>query len=626
MPAIIQLESVSFAYRDPQGGTFPVLHDLSLTINEGELVALVGANGSGKTTLIRHLNGLLLPSSGRALVCGRDTRAAASQRSLHQQVGMVFQHPEDQVVASTLEDDVAFGPENLGLPPAEIQQRVEEALQTMGLWEVRQRPPHLLSAGQEQRLALAGVLAMRPRLIVFDEATTMLDPAGRKLALEWMLRLNKQGLTILFVTHHMDEAALARRVIVLHEGRVALDGTPRQVFADPARLASLGLDRPPAALLADRLRPSFPALPAGILTAAELRQAIASLPTPPLAKQHLPENDQPQRPATASSTTLNHASGSRSTLQGFTFAQHPERVHESPIAQSPIPNPLISVSHLSHTYLEGTPLAHPSLHDVSLEVGEGLSHGLLGRTGSGKSTLLQHLNGLLRPTSGSGAQVRVGPFNLADPAVSTRSVIQMVGLVFQNPEMQFFEQYVGDEIAYGPRQFPSQVKLAERVRAAMELVGLDFEAFKDRLLFSLSGGERRKVALASILALQPSILLLDEPTAGLDPRSHDEIMEKLKGLQAAGKTLVVSSHRMEDLAELTDALTLFDDGRTLASGSLFEVFGRQALLEKAGLEQPLAVQAAAWLRARGWPISVEAVTPDQLVEAAAAAAAEGMRP
>jgi energy-coupling factor transporter ATPase len=602
MSAIIQLESLSFAYRDPQGGSFPVLHDLSLSIEEGELAAVVGANGSGKTTLIRHLNGLLLPTNGRVRVCGLDTRDASARRSLHQQVGMVFQHPEDQIIAATLEDDVAFGPENLGLPAAEIQQRVEEALQAVGLWEVRQRPPHLLSAGQEQRLALAGVLAMRPRVILFDEATTMLDPAGRQMALEWMLRLNKQGLTILYVTHHMEEAALARRVIALHEGRVALDGAPRQVFADPAALAHLGLDLPPAALLANRLRPSLPDLPAGILTAGELRQAIITIPKFPIRYESRLENSKPFQPVDASSTPLNHVSR-------FTF-------HE-PITA---PAPLITVSHLSHTYLEGTPLEHPSLHDVSLAVAEGVSHGLLGRTGSGKSTLLQHLNGLLRPASGSGAKVQVGPYNLADPATLTRSVIQLVGLVFQNPEMQFFEQFVGDEIAYGPRQMPSEVKLAERVRAAMELVGLDFAAFKDRLLFSLSGGERRKVALASILALQPAILLLDEPTAGLDPRSHDEIMAQLQALQATGKTLVVSSHRMEDLAELAGALTLFDDGRSLVSGLLFEVFERQELLEGAGLEQPLAVQAAGWLRAQGWPLPQEVVTPDQLVETATAAA------
>ncbi len=581
MSSLIDLDAVSFAYRDPQGKTYPVLQDISLKIAEGELVAIVGANGSGKTTLIRHLNGLLLPDQGRVIIAGQDTRSADGRRAIHQQVGMVFQHPEDQIISSTLEDEVAFGPENLGLAPAEIQGRVEETLRSMGLWEIRLRPPHLLSAGQTQRLALAGVLAMRPRCIIFDEATTMLDPAGRRMALDWMLRLHRQGITILFVTHHMEEAALAERVLVFERGRVVLDGSPRQVFADPARLAALGLELPPAAALAARLRHYLPGLPDDILTPEELKAGMDNI-----SRLH----EQVGGPQTAAPNINPPGAGDHSSL--------------------------ITVSHLSHTYLANTPLAHPSLNDVSLSVAAGASHGLLGRTGSGKSTLLQHLNGLLRPQSGS---VQVGPFDLSDPSVLTRSVIQMVGLVFQDPEMQFFEQYVGDEIAYGPRQFPGPDSLADRVRSAMELVGLDFDDFKDRLLFTLSGGERRKVALASVLALQPGVLLLDEPTAGLDPHSHAEILARLKGLQAKGMTLVLSSHRMEDLAELAQNLTLFDDGRVLAGGSLAEVFGGKALLEGAGLEQPLAVQASGWLRAQGWLLPAAVVTPEQLAAALAAA-------
>jgi len=582
MPDFIELENVSFAYRDPLGKAYPVLHELSLNIKDGELAAIVGANGSGKTTFIRHLNGLLLPDQGLVQVGGQDTRSPAGRRAIHQLVGMVFQHPEDQIISSTLEDEVAFGPENLGQPPAEIRRQVEDSLRAVGLWDIRLRPPHLLSAGQTQRLALAGVLAMRPRCIIFDEATTMLDPSGRRMALDWMLRLHEQGITILFVTHHMEEAVLAQRVIVFAAGRVALDGSPRQVFADPARLSELGLEMPPASLLAERLRPALPGMPPQLLTAAELQSAIGRL-APPLT-----------------------VVGRQAAADLKPGANAPGDDHASILGYSA---PLISVSGLCHTYLDGTPLAQLSLQDVSLEGESGVSHGLLGRTGSGKSTLLQHLNGLLRPQKGT---VRVGPFNLADPAVLTRSVIQLAGLVFQNPEMQFFEQYVGDEIAYGPRQFPGAETLAQRVRWAMQLVGLDFDAFKDRLLFTLSGGERRKVALASVLALRPSILLLDEPTAGLDPHSHAEVLARLKSLQAGGMTLVLSSHRMEDLAELAQFLTLFDGGRALASGSLADIFGQKALLESAGLEQPLAVQAAGWLRAAGWPAPAEAVTPAQL--------------
>ena len=586
MPPLISLDNVSFSYRDPQGKTYPILHDLSLYIEEGSLVAVVGANGSGKTTLIRHLNGLLLPDQGQVQVCGLDTHTAAGRQAIHQQVGMVFQHPEDQIIASTLEDEVAFGPENLGLPPADIQARVEEALRAVGLWEVRQRPPHLLSAGQEQLLALAGVLAMRPRCIVFDEATTMLDPAGRRMALEWMQRLHAQGLTILYVTHHMEEAVLAERVLVLELGRIVRDGPPPEVFADPEVLAALGLEPPPAAALAARLRPYLPGLSANVLRMEELQEGIGKL----LRKQTADHGQQ---------TTDNREAivGGSSSDSFFSFP--------------------ISVSHLSHTYLLGTPLAHPALSDVCLEIGPGRSHGLLGRTGSGKSTLLQHLNGLLRPQSG---KVQVGELDLSDPAVLTRSVIQVVGMVFQDPEMQFFEQYVGDEIAYGPRQFPTGEPLAERVRAAMDLVGLDFEAFKDRLLLTLSGGEKRKVALASALAVRPAVLLLDEPTAGLDPQSHREILARLKQLQLGGMTLVLSSHRMEDLAEMAVDLTLFEEGRVEASAPLAQVFGQVRLLEAAGLEQPLAVQAAGWLRAQGWPVPEDVMTPDRLVQVVAALA------
>jgi energy-coupling factor transporter ATPase len=595
MAPIIRLDHVSFAYRDPQGKSYPVLQDLSLLIEEGSLVAVVGANGSGKTTLIRHLNGLLLAERGKVQVCGQDPSTAAGRRAIHQQIGMVFQHPEDQIIASTLEDEVAFGPENLGLAPAEIQARVEEALKAVGLWQERQRPPHLLSAGQEQRLALAGALAMRPRCIVFDEATTMLDPAGRQMTLDWMLRLHAEGLTIVYVTHHMEEAALAERVIVLAGGRIVRDGPPRQVFGDLAALAGLGLEPPPAAALAERLRPYLPALPGDILTAAELQAAFESQKWPRNVDDRL---------------MVSQASTENEDSKGINPSESPDSSH--------ISHSTLHVSHLFHTYLAGTPLSQPSLSDVSLVVQAGRAHGLLGHTGSGKSTLLQHLNGLLRPQSG---EVQVGDWKLSDPAVLTRTVIQVVGLVFQNPEMQFFEQYVGDEIAYGPRQFPGPQTLAERVRAAMELVGLDFETFKDRLLFTLSGGEKRKVALASVLALHPAVLLLDEPTAGLDPQARAEILARLKQLQAGGMTLVLSSHRMEDLAELAADLTLFDQGRVLASAPLEQVFGQADLLQGAGLEQPLAVQAAAWLRAQGWPLPLEVMTPRQLERAVAALAA-----
>lgn len=569
MKPLIELSDVTFTYPGQGQNLKQVLNGLNLEIHTGEFVAIVGANGSGKTTLLRLINGLLTPQSGSVRIEGLDTRLKANLGQIRQKVGMVFQYPEDQVVATTVAEDVAFGPENLGLPSAEIRQRVDEALTTVGLKEHENRPPHMLSGGQMQRLALAGVLAMRPKVVLFDEATTMLDPAGRKMALEWMTRLHREAMTVVFITHHMEEAALARRVVVLNEGRIALDGRPEEVFSDAQSLVKFGLGLPRPARFAERFRPWL-----GSMLPRPLHPEdwISKLPTP-----------------------------SSGCTSGNAYLLKNERLEEG--------EKIIEVRDLSHIYLDGTPLAHQALSHLDLTSYRSTSLGLLGRTGSGKSTLLQHLNGVLRPQKGS---IRVGEYFLENPQTSTRTIARFVGMVFQNPEMQFFEQYTGDEISYGPRQIGSDEPLAERVRWAMTLVGLDFEKFKDRLVFTLSGGEKRKVALAATMALRPSVLLLDEPTAGLDPASHLEILSRLSTLQSEGMTIVLSSHRMNDLAALSQRLAIFDKGRVIREGLTGEVFWDFEGLAEAGLEPPLIVRTAARLRELGWPIPVGIVTPDQL--------------
>jgi len=572
MSALIEFDNVTYAYPLPGGGRVAALREISLRIEEGEYVAIVGANGSGKSTLAQHLNALLIPDDGVVSVAGLDTRDPSQHATIHRTVGMVFQRPEDQIVASLVEEDVAFGVENMGVPSGEIRARVDEALETVGLWEMRLRPPHQLSAGQQQRVALAGVLAMRPRCIVFDEATAMLDPAGRRAVREMMTSLHRAGLTIIAITHFMEEALDAQRVVVLERGSVALDGPPETVFVDAALLSTLGLDLPPAAGLARALRQHFPALPAGLLTVPALVEALDFLPhyivEAPAART---------QPSTAASA------------------------------------PLIEVRDLGHIYLLGTPLAQRALEGVTLDVTEGAVHGLLGATGSGKSTLMQHLNGLLRPHEGT---VRVGEYVLDDPQTDVRAVRRMVGLVFQLPEAQIFEQYVGDEIAYGPRlQGLLGDSLRQRVRWAMELVGMGFNAFKDRFTFALSGGEKRKVALASILALRPSVLLLDEPTAGLDPASHRELLSHLQKLKETGMTLVLSSHQMEDVAALAGQVTVLDSGRSILDGSVGEVFAQGEQLRALGLSVPVVTQVVEGLRARGWTLPPGLVSPAALAEA-----------
>ena len=573
--ALLEIEHLSYHIQADDSTLRQVLENISFNVQAGEWIALLGANGSGKTTLVRHLNALLLPSSGSVRVDGMDTRETRNRPLIRATAGMVFQNPEDQIVAGVVEEDTAFGPENLAIPPLEIRRRVDEALEQVGLTAQRLRAPHLLSAGQKQRLAIAGVLAMRPRIIIMDEASTMLDPGGRRAVMDVMRRLHGAGMTIILISHFMQEAVGADRVMVLNRGRLVADDSPAKIFSNPARLEEWGLEQPPAGAIASQLRFHLADFPTGILTSADLLKAITNLP------HSSPGNPQPTPP------------------KGST---------------NPV---IIEVESLAHEYMAGTPLAHQALVDVSCKIPEGSGFALLGATGSGKSTLLQHLNGLLRPQKG---RVRVGCFDLTDPKINTRSVVQLAGLVFQNPENQFFEQYVGDEIAYGPRQFSLDEPLAARVRWAMEMVGLGFEDFKDRMTFSLSGGERRKVALASILALKPHILLLDEPLAGLDPASRKAMLAHLVELrQQAGVTLVLASHQMEDVAALAQGALVLANGRSVLQESLGRVFAQSDQLAAAGLAAPLATRLATELRAQGWDLNPTLLTPVELVEGILAA-------
>ncbi|HKX17296.1 MAG TPA: energy-coupling factor transporter ATPase [bacterium] len=253
-----------------------VLRGVSLRIDAGEYVAIVGPNGSGKSTLARHLNALLRPTAGRVLVAGLDTGDPAHTRAIRGTVGMVFQHPESQMVATIVEEDVAFGPENLGVPYDELRVRVREALELVGMWHARERPPHLLSAGQKQRVAIASVLAMRPACVVLDEATSMLDPEGREAVAGIVGELRRRGTAVIAITHLMNEAARADRIVVLADGAVLLDGPPRRVFAGAELLRDVGLDLPPVTAVAVRVRAHVPEFPIDVLSVDELAAAVAA--------------------------------------------------------------------------------------------------------------------------------------------------------------------------------------------------------------------------------------------------------------------------------------------------------------------------------------------------------------
>ncbi|MBM3450061.1 MAG: energy-coupling factor transporter ATPase [Armatimonadetes bacterium] len=279
MPApLLEVENLTHVYHPQTARAVRALEDVSFTVAHGEFVAIIGGNGSGKSTLARHLNALLLPTGGRVRVDGLDTAVDEHLWEIRRRVGMVFQNPDNQLVTSIVEEDVAFGPENLGVPPAEIRVRVDAALAAVRMSALRERPPHLLSGGQKQRVAIAGILALRPSCIVFDEATTMLDPAGQREVMESARCLrDESGITIIAITHNMDEAATADRILVLHEGRLALDAPPRQLFTEAARLRALRLDLPEAAQVADGLRRRGVAVEAGRVEIAGLAEAILAL-------------------------------------------------------------------------------------------------------------------------------------------------------------------------------------------------------------------------------------------------------------------------------------------------------------------------------------------------------------
>jgi len=271
LAALISSEGLGHLYNQGQPSEVAALVDVNVVIEAGEFVAVVGPNGSGKSTLAKHFNALLLPTTGRVLVGGIDTRDQARLWEVRRLAGMVFQNPDNQIVATTVEEDVAFGPENLGVPPAEIEERIEQALRWVGMLEHRRRAPHLLSGGQKQRVAIAGVLAMRPRCLILDEATAMLDPSGRDEVMGTVKRLNREeGLTVIHITHFMDEAAAADRILVMDRGRVRLSGSPREVFSRPAELREVGLDLPPMTDLADRLTRAGFDLPSGVTSVEEM--------------------------------------------------------------------------------------------------------------------------------------------------------------------------------------------------------------------------------------------------------------------------------------------------------------------------------------------------------------------
>lgn len=564
MNNLVDIQTVSFEYRQHQQDPLLAVDEVSLSIAEGSHTAVLGRNGSGKSTLARLINALERPDSGVVMVQGMSTDNDEMVWQIRRLCGMVFQNPDNQIVGTTVEEDVAFGPENLGVEPAEIRRAIDQALAFVGLQEEALRPPHLLSGGQKQKLAIAGILAMKPRCLILDESTAMLDPVSRREFMQLVQKLiQEEGMTVINITHHMEEVLLADQVYVMDEGKIALSGTPAEIFDKVESIKQMGLDVPVhvdivwelAQLTQATLRP---------LESADWSGAIA-----------------------ATGRILREAVNASKPISGFS---HPDDRSDVCAPNPAIGEQVIVVDRLTHTYGRGTSFSNEALHDVSFSVGRGELFGIIGHSGSGKSTLIQHLNGLIRPQSGSVHVLGLSVANNAD----IRRIRQRAGLLFQYPEHQLFEETVYRDISFGPKRMGMDANEIDRsVLSAASVVGLD-QSILERSPFELSGGQKRRVAIAGILAMNPEILILDEPAAGLDPAGRDEILGYASKLRKMGVTVILVSHSMEDIARLSDHVLVLKDGRVHASGTPMQVFQDEHHLEQAGLSLP---RSAAFLRA-----------------------------
>lgn len=545
----VRLAHVTLRY-----GNSVALDDVTLEVCRGERVCVLGANGSGKSTLASVICGLLAPDEGDVELAGHAACTGgvpdlAAYRDARRQLGLVFQNPDDQIVTSVVADDVAFGPENLGVPRTQISVRVARELRRVAMEKYAHADPSRLSGGQRQRVCIAGALAMEPAVLVLDEPSSLLDVRGRAAIMRVMGRLAAAGATLVHVTHFMDEALAADRVVVMQHGHVALEGTPDEVFAakNAQVIEALGLEMPFEARLA-----------------VALRQAEAAGGA--IAAPGAPSDEKPAACAACAPAAEPLAILARDL--GFSYG---------PDAQA--------------------------LDGVSLKVPTRATTAIVGQTGSGKSTLLRLLCGLEAADAGS---LTVCGINSATKR-GRRQVRRAVGYVMQHPERQLFAQTVAEDVAFGPRnQGLSAAEVERRVAHALDLVGLADR--RDASPFELSGGQQRLAAIAGVLAMEPELLVLDEPTAGLDPRGRARLRALMADLAAHGVTLLQVTHSMEDAAR-ADHVVVLDQSHVLAAGTPAEVFcpasEPQLTAVGLGLPRPLAYACEHALDAR--PLTLEAL-------------------
>lgn len=555
---MIKTQDLAFTYpgTEDQVNT-RALRGVDVTIERGSFVVILGHNGSGKSTLAKTFNAVLLPSGGKVYVEGMDTMDESLLLEIRRRVGMVFQNPDNQMVAASVEEEVAFGPENLGMESDTIVARVKQALEQVRMWKRRKTAPNHLSGGQKQRIAIAGILAMHPDYIVLDEPTAMLDPKGRKEVMEALQRLNQeQEMTVILITHDMEEAALASRVILLADGQMRFDGRPEKFFGADALLAEMGMEAP---------------------LSYRVQQAMGS------------------------AANLQSGAGEKRDKCKIDALDIFEKDKD-----------LLSLQHVSYIYSLGTAYEKVALDDVNLSLGKGEIVGLAGHTGSGKSTMIQLLNGLLKPTSGT---VTFEGKDIHAKGYSGNYLRSKVGMVFQYPEHQMICDTVWEDVAFGPSKQGLTGEACEtRVEEALRFVDLP-EKYYQASPLQLSGGQKRRVAIAGVLAMHPEYIILDEPAAGLDAAGKREIFDRIRRMsREQGIGVLLVSHSMEDLAEYADRIIVLDDGKKILDDRPAQVFAKRETLADCGLDVPETVKLADKLRANGYQIPQNVIREKELLD------------
>ena len=448
--SFVSVKNLSYSYPD---SNIHAVKNVSFSVEKGEYIAVLGSNGSGKSTLAKLIFGFLEPDSGSIKI-----------QEGQNPIGFVQQHPRYQIIAGTVERDTAFGPENLNLPQVEIKQRTQTCLKQVDLLEKSTEKPNTLSLGQTQKLALSGILALSPDLLILDEAVSMIDPITRRQILELLEKLNNAGTTIIHISHDLDEAFMAKRIIVMEDGIISFDGD-KEEFRNKTEL---------------------------------LNNIFGNLETNIFSKKTL---------------------------------QNQEETTDKEIS--------VLLENINFEYKKNNPV----LKNISLAFKTGSITAVMGKAGSGKSTLFEVIASLLAPTSGK-------VYTTGKPS-----------LAFQDAESALFESVVADDVAFGPENLGLKGKeLKERVKSSMDICSIPFEKYKDRSIQMLSGGEKRKVALAGIIAMDSPIIILDEPGAALDPTSRTQFFTLLKKLAQQGKTIIFSTHRMEE-AMTADRIIRLHEGR-----------------------------------------------------------------